>query len=135
MINAASKNNKEIFPFKLPENFKPSFYGHFINVYNNNLGVFQRRSFSLILPDKVLKEKSEIEKNIKFALNGFLQNQENKYLSISATMIFVFSENDETMEYVKAIAVFSPAGEWSQADNFKSYQENELKIDFLNGAK
>lgn len=134
MINAASKNNKEIFPFKLPENFKPSF-NHFINVYNNDLGLFKRRSFSLIFPDKVLKEKSEIEKNIKFALNGFLQNQQNKYLSISATMIFVFSENDETMEYVKAMAVFSPAGEWSQANEFKSYQKNSLKIDFLNGAK
>lgn len=117
------KNSLEII-FTLPENFKRE-YDNILDEEDVPFGRIQRKRYSIALPKGL--SKTEIEENIKDSLNTYLKDKSN----ICAVMVFVYRDTDiERSAYTVARGTFAPFGDWSRANEFKSYRDNKLVVKF-----
>lgn len=73
-------------------------------------------------------DKQAIRKNIKHAVDSLLKKERG----ICAVVVFAYRENDNVhMGSPVAKGTFAPQGDWSKANQFKSYKDNQLKVRFF----
>ncbi|MFN8672353.1 MAG: leucine-rich repeat domain-containing protein [Candidatus Sericytochromatia bacterium] len=118
------KNSYKDNIFNLENDLKKS-YSEILNEEDVSYGNIIRKKFYIKLPEGL--SKLEVENNIKFAINEYLKDKKN----INALAIFVCKETDSELDiYTIARAFFAPYGNWDRSNEFKSYLDNKLTIDY-----